>query len=458
MPVLSPEHRASGIRGRAFRRVATVAVLVLASAGVPSPPGPPGGLPGPTVAGASTGAAASTGPSTATDRADRSGRAPAASTTGTDAGSTTDASAAGGRPGYLAAQLQRDPVFISPSVARAAPPAQVAELRRRVRAMPYPTFVVVAPRLDEERGLDDFGDLPGLLRDRTGKDGLYLVSDEDGIGFDAEAFGVRPRGDVRRIDNVASDAVPRRDGPLARLSFALEHLRTGAPATRSVDAEEAAGDARFWWILGGTTILMLALTVGIAELLPGARARRIARRRGRERHRDAAEREAAERSAVVSTPADRGEARKQAQEASARLALEIAEAPQPPDLALRSYDAASHVLGRRGASAVDFLGAETLAQAGLVALRGGPRRRPCFFDPRHGEATRDTVWRRDGIDAKLPACDACSSAIARDVAPASLLDGDRPYWQGDGVWARTGFGALDERVADVVLAGGRSAR
>lgn len=173
-----------------------------------------------------------------------------------------------------------------------------------------------------------------------------------------------------------------------------------------------------------------------------------------------AEREAAERAArpdAGSSAPDRGEARRRAQEAGARLAREIAEAPQPPDAALRSYDAASHVLGREGTTAVDLVGAETLALAGLAALRG-ERRRPCFFDPRHGAATRDTVWRRGGVDAKLPACEACSSAISRDVAPASLLDGDRPYWERDGVWARTGFGALDERVADVVLSGGRTGR
>jgi hypothetical protein len=451
-------HRASGTRGRALRRSVTglAAVLVLATTGA-APSGGPVAAAAPATGSegdlvAAVGAdPASTGTS---GSATTGGDAESAPSSGSDATSA----AAGGRPAYLARQLRRDPVFVSPSVVRAAPPAAVDELRRRVRAMPYPTFVVVAPRLDEERGLDDFGDLPGLLRDRTGKDGLYLVSDEDGIGFDAEAFGVRPRGDVRRIGSIASDAVPRTDGLLARLSFALEHLRTGAPATRSVDEEEAAGDARFWWILGAATLVGAALTVGVASLTPGARARRIVRRRDRERRRSDAEREAAERASAASPAGDRGEARRQAQEASARLARGIAEAPDPPEVALRSYDAASHVLGRRGATALDFVGALTLAQAGEAALRGGPRRRPCFFDPRHGEATRDTVWRRDGIDARLPACEACSSAIDRDVAPASLLDGDRPYWEGDGVWARTGFGALDERVADVVLAGGRSAR
>ena len=37
-----------------------------------------------------------------------------------------------------------------------------------------------------------------------------------------------------------------------------------------------------------------------------------------------------------------------------------------------------------------------------------------------------------------------AAAIAAGKVPDSLWDEDRPYWQRETVWARTGFGALRE--------------
>lgn len=368
-----------------------------------------------------------------------------------------DAAAGDSRPIYLARQLRKDPVYVSPSLARISDPAQVAALRREVAAMPYPTFVVLAPGFRDEPGLQTFADLPTVLRDRVGRDGLYLVSDENSYGIEAEAFGVRPKGDVSRIGSIAGDGVGRDEGPVARLRFALRNLATNAPATRSVDDEREAADARPWWFFGISALLGLLVPLSVASRSPGARRRRQARRAAR-----AAAREAVgggrpgvpEGSRGLPTRAD---ARRIAQEAAAGLARAIAEAPAPPDQAVRSYDAASHVLTLPGATALDYLGAETLATAGRGQLSGGPWA-PCLFDPRHGEGTEQTRWRRGGDETTIPACASCAALVRRGAAPPVLLDGDEPYWDRDTVWSRTGFGALDDRLADVVLAGGRSVR
>jgi len=356
------------------------------------------------------------------------------------------------RPVYLAEQLRKDPVYVSPALARAVPADDVAELRRAVAEMPYPTFVVLAPQFSDEPDVETFNDLPNLLRDRLDRDGVYVVGDEDGIGFDVQAYGVRPRGEVNDAGRAASDSVPDEDGPAARVLAALRYLRTAETPERSISGERDSEDARFWWILGGATALGFLLPMGVAGLTPGAIERRAGRRRAR-----ADTRARREQRAPAGTEPERGAARQAAQEAVAGLARAIAEAPDPPDAALRSYDAASHVLGRNRATPVDHVGAEALANAGRAQLQGRSWR-PCLFDPRHGEGVRPTRWRRGDQDATIPACAACAAAIADGRTPAVLQDRGRAYWDRDTVWARTGFGAIDDDVADIVLAGGRAAR
>ncbi|CAB4921973.1 unannotated protein [freshwater metagenome] len=376
--------------------------------------------------------------------------APVASAVGTG---TALAAPGESRVALYAERLRSDPVFVSPSLRRVVSAEDEAALRRDVAAMPYPTYVVVAPAFRDEPDLESFPDLATLLRDRLGRDGLYLVADENGSGLGADAFGVRTRGDTRGLISTVLGAVPRGDGPVARVRFALEHLRTGATATGGTVDDDASDDARFFSILGVSTLVGLVVPLGIAASTPGGRRRRAERRRARLAARDA--RIAA--APAVAPPVERGEARRDAQDAVAGLARAIAEADAPPDRALRTYDAASHALGREDATPMDLVGARALADAGRAQLRGASWR-PCLFDPRHGEGDRPTRWRRDGQDAVIPACADCAALLADGKAPPVLQDRGRPYWERDTVWARTGFGAIDDDVADAVLAGGRTVR
>jgi hypothetical protein len=351
------------------------------------------------------------------------------------------------RAAYIAAQLQRDPVFVSPSLSRVAAPAAVEALRKRVAAMPYPTYVAFVPLFTEEPDARTLRQILPILRDRLGRDGLYIVADGSGYGLDAEAFGVRTRGDIGRVSIVANDGAPRSAGPLARLDIALRHLATGYVPAFSVDDERASRDRLPWIVLGIATALGFLVPVGLVLAGPQASARRRALRDARNR---AADHAAAARSRIDEP--ERPAARGGALDAVAGLARAIAEDPAPVDRALRAYDAASDVLSRRDPTTVDLVGAATLARMGRAWLQD-PAWRPCFFDPRHGRSDRSTRWRRGGQDITIPTCAACAKALRRDRKPDVLGDGGRPYYERDTVWARTGFGALDDDVAEIVLAG-----
>lgn len=124
--------------------------------------------------------------------------------------------------------------------------------------------------------------------------------------------------------------------------------------------------------------------------------------------------------------------------------------------ALAAQAAATIQLSRSDVSAV--IGAHMLALVGArdarIARSGtGVTYRPCFFDPRHGEATAEAVWRLGQGTVELPACQECQRAVAAGNTPAMLTIGNRarPYFERDDVWARTGYGALSTTFAADVL-------
>ncbi|NYG55160.1 hypothetical protein [Nocardioides perillae] len=124
---------------------------------------------------------------------------------------------------------------------------------------------------------------------------------------------------------------------------------------------------------------------------------------------------------------------------------------QRRDLAARAHDEAARLLEDPRARQVDLVGARVLAQVGLASLAGRPAYHPCFVDPRHGAAS--TTIRAGG---EVPACGSCAATARAGRAPAplrrrtGLLRRDRPYWESDDVWGRTGLGALtDDLPAEV---------
>lgn len=154
---------------------------------------------------------------------------------------------------------------------------------------------------------------------------------------------------------------------------------------------------------------------------------------------------------AAAPPLDPDALRHQAREELTRLSGALAAAGSPPPAAFDLYAAASKALEDERRP-VDLVAAVALARSGDAALAGRPTA-PCFFDPRHGTGTERTRWRLGREEAVLPACRACAKAVRRGRAPAALQDRGRPYFEQDTLWARTGFGAVDDALPARVLAG-----
>ena len=139
-------------------------------------------------------------------------------------------------------------------------------------------------------------------------------------------------------------------------------------------------------------------------------------------------------------------------QAVARLAAAIAAAAQPSDEVFERYSAASKA-DREARAPIDHVGALLLAREGETLLAGDRPRRRCFFDPSHEGVVTDTRWRLGSEETEVPACRRCVRRLKADRMPDTLGDGGRPYYERDSVWARTGFGAIDDELAARVLAG-----
>ena len=79
--------------------------------------------------------------------------------------------------------------------------------------------------------------------------------------------------------------------------------------------------------------------------------------------------------------------------------------------------------------------------------------RVCFFDPTHTTATRTAEWRFGDSEVEVPVCRACQKAVDAGRAPEALTvrrgGRMRAYYEGDTVWARTGYGSLTTDLADL---------
>ena len=101
-----------------------------------------------------------------------------------------------------------------------------------------------------------------------------------------------------------------------------------------------------------------------------------------------------------------------------------------------------------------------LARDGLMAIadRTSKPTAPCFANPLHGRSSRTMRWVSVAIwcpHKVVPACHPCASTGAaldnrllrtRDYEGRSL-----PYFQVEGYWARTGFGAFEPDLPQRVL-------
>lgn len=395
----------------------------------------------------------------------------------------------------LAERLRSDPVVIDVAMGSGRAREYDDRLSALVRDLPFEAYVALVEHPD---GLSDdrSRDLPGLLHRRLDEPGLYVVQTTEGP-WHIQTFGVDQPGlsdDVREaldevdrrvsaahdvnsavLDGVIASEVALRtalaaaadpgrttsphvlpEGDLADLTQRADELYRAQHWRRTFEPDHELHEAQLrrdrTWLVGTVTA---GAVFGLVLLL----LRNLTPRRGRMR-------------------VDLSRLRAHARSRLEALATALSETEWE---ALADRDAADRAgLARAAAeplldsdALVDLVGAQLLAESGLrdleIARTGvGESFRPCFLDPRHGEATDVMRWRLGQGSTQVPVCDRCRSAdragtprkpMSRELhGDYRRLDPD-PWFEVDDVWTRTGFGGLtDEFAADVLSDRSRSSR
>ncbi len=174
----------------------------------------------------------------------------------------------------LAAELRKDPVYISADQPRRTPRSLAPEFAAVARRTGVPTYVLVLPDADRT--------LLAQVHDRLGIDGLYVLVQKYG-GLTVSAFGVDlPAEDAARI---ANHVTPYDAGPLAGFTVFADKVRLGKDQV----AAEALATGRHHDDYDGRYIsatdrqnqnLLLGLAVVVLPGLLLALGLRLSRRRG----------------------------------------------------------------------------------------------------------------------------------------------------------------------------------
>ncbi|WP_261719176.1 hypothetical protein [Streptomyces sp. FZ201] len=353
----------------------------------------------------------------------------------------------------IANELRDEPVYVDKAYAEAVPPSRQRELTQQIKKTGLPIKVVLTPLAKGDPFNGEADTLASVLHDRLPQRELILIT-TDGVFTDSLNGYEWPADTHQTRDAVAATGFldEMRDAGLADLtSKAVELVAEGngtevyEEATEDLDkgvpeqptpAGKAEGSA--WPVVAAVMGLALAALTTVAL---------VAYRR---RHR---------RRTSAMTPA-LGAARA-AEEAEVRLkaeaevvalgeAVRTADAATTPDLsrALDAYAAAGKVLDE-ARDLTDLAGALALAAEGRAALTPRPSLPLCYFNPLHGQATTRAKWRRVGHreSVQVATCPTCTTTLATHRTPDSLTelteDGHLiPYYEGQSIWAATGYGSL----------------
>ncbi|MFD0903935.1 hypothetical protein [Actinomadura sediminis] len=393
------------------------------------------------------------------------------------AGADADGAADGALPrlpghGYarvdrIGAALARDPVFVDPDLPTALRGAGLARVRAAVRdataELDARVWVVVVPNPAESESQGRGPLLARLLRERTGRGGLYVVADARGT-VETVAFDVRrrfsaldagyerpPEGDrLAGLDGRIVDRIRQvRDLPVTdaprdhRLYGRLDPFGAEDRPLRDVEPEPAGP-----FFLG----LLLIGPAGGAVLYAAGRLVLRWRRGGRTERR---------RPEAPAGPSARRLRRLAERELSA-LRTALADAPGlggPRERrATEAFDAAQILFDDAGTDpgrAHDLVVVIVLAREGTAALDGdGPPSPPCFVNPLHGAASRRRRIRAADGNGRRHVCAPCADAPQDRVASLTLRiprpGGKVPHHDLRGPWVAAEYGARAPLAAKVL--------
>jgi hypothetical protein len=402
-------------------------------------------------------------------------------------------------------------VYVDPRLREDFPPGATAQLLRAIGKAPAPVFVLAVP-VGLATPWANGQQLATAVHSYLRRAGIYLTTDADGSSVDAFTWPSDPRGtDAPPYHAHAAAALANdNDDPTepysAKFTTCVQYITDhegllsaanipegallsglgfspgvldGAPAQPSSSDRNTIG-----WLLavGIPAVIGLLAWLGVAT----ASRRRspyltplpvFAATRDADEHklRELATEQVSELRKLVDWPSGPAADATGGNDDVTGVRLEQARAEITQ--ALRAHEAAEMVLGSASGRA-DLAGVLTLTHLGRNAVERTHAlwedRRPwatcplCFFNPLHGEGTRQVHWRLRGSTQShlLRTCPQCAAGI-NDVDEGSppagtltgqSLGGDYPYYEADpesSVWAAAGYGQFDDLIRAVLTRGVR---
>lgn len=374
----------------------------------------------------------------------------------------------------IAEALREDPVLVHPTFGNGRTDEVDAALGEIVDGLGYPAYVVLHPGPETLSANQPDRDLAVQLQQRLGVEDavFYVHTDPQSYSNEIVSFGDVPdshlaiRAAMDLDDSFSANLDLNAAGRAAR---DLEVLDSGGELGRreyfSYEREELWQSPVDWdpstrfeatpgdpWAVA-TMGFLVVTGAGFMVLHRYARARREGR------------------SLLPWPERDRGPAGVPVSPAEVRVELEAeleqlaALRAKTPDggltqeqriLADGSCDTARRLV-RAPRGDEDLVGALVLVRIadtelrarGRPGQRGRAPYRPCFIDPRHGRATgtHEVVAGSDRLD--VPTCADCTRTRG-DRRPmmvrGGLLRRERPWFEKDTVWARTGYGGLVDEL------------
>jgi hypothetical protein len=371
-----------------------------------------------------------------------------------------------------------------------------AALTKLAESADYPVYVALVNQIPGLREDDAEGELASLLHAKIGKDGLYVVSadpDVGHIGWQTYGAGVPAKWDLSGVNKPpdSGEYAPRQSaaGDVAELVATaandveplpdeqLEEYRTDdlwieatSGAAREVDPPTAGTYAVV------TTSIALGLTVTAFVVLRAiARWRELApvagpprRMTAKPKHEPASTPRRPGGSLTADGPAVRAAIERELDDlapAVARAHRKGAALPVEAMQTLEGSRAAAEavladlpdVIAPQSPALLDAVGALVLVRSArkVVDDPHATPYRPCFFNPCHGRGDHVLAAPAGTDEVEVPVCRLCKRDADRPERFDPLVvrgswGRTRPYYEGDSVWARTGYGAFtDELWRDV---------
>jgi hypothetical protein len=410
----------------------------------------------------------------------------------------------------LAEALREDGVVVDRVMGSGAAQESHDRIAALVRETPFPVYVALVEHPDglpSADSVDAAEALVGLLSRRLG-DGLYVLQTTEsiqrefsfGLGADPARLSLGAGSNADALDATMQEvgryrigtedylyppAVAEAEAQVRAAEDLVEMARetTGSDYPVTVNESDVDDLARYavrvaatadWRPTSEDYVEVRAASSGFSTLVGGLAALVVALlvgqslrgwpRRGAPRRPDVGEEATAAIPPVA--PPDLEDERRRA----TRLADALGRALERTDWdSLRDREVSVRALTARDAvepllasdDVGDLIGARVVAQIGTHDLGRGRRGSgaplvPCFFDPRHPDATTSASWRLGDGMVDVPCCVACGAAAIHGGTPRFLQlphrRGAVPYWERDDVWARTGFGSITDDLARDVLA------